>query len=130
MSLTDNFDKLNKDKLGNKNDPPKSEAGKEIERYDSPGNVRNLCLVQPDGKRLFLNYAYLISGEFLPDDNSITLTYTTHVIKLKGHNLQPLHESLMAHVPKQITCVEKRYEATKEETETVVSEIVIKENIS
>jgi hypothetical protein len=127
MSLTENFDKRNKDNSGKKDEQQKPEAGKEIERYDTPGQVRNLCFVQPDGEKLFLNYAYMISGKFSPD-GTITLFYTTHTVTLKGRNLEALHESLQAQVPKQIACVEKRYEATKGEVETVVTEIVIQKS--
>ncbi len=119
MGLTDNFNKLSEKKDGEPSPP-------EIERYDAPDSVRNLCFVQPDGKRLFLNYAYLVSGEYVPEEDSINLVFTTHTVKLTGHHLDALYESLAEHVPKKIACVDKRYEATEGETEAVVTGMDIK----
>jgi len=125
MNLTGNFDKLNKGKDGQKNDPSKPNDEQEIENYSTTGQVRNLCFVLADGKRLFLNYAYLVSGEYSPEANTIKLVYTTHEITLKGRNLEGLFESLMAHVPRQIMAVEKRYQGMKEDVEIAVFEIII-----
>lgn len=124
MNLTSNFDKLHK---GNKEDASKTDDSKGIEHYaiSGPGPVRNLCFIQPNGDRLFLNYAYLIAGAFSAENNVITLSYTSHSITLKGRHLGDLFESLMAQTPRQIACLEKRYIETREETETVVTEIVI-----
>lgn len=125
MNLTGNFDKLNKGKDGQNTDASKPDDTQEIENYSTTGHVRNLCFVQTDGKRLFLNYAYLVSGEYSPEANTIKLVYTTHEITLKGRNLECLFESLMSHVPRQIVAVDKRYEGTKEESEIVVNAINI-----
>ncbi len=128
MSLTGNFDKLNKGNGGQGTVPPDLSMD-ETENYATPSQTRNLCFVQPDGKRLFLNYAYLVSGEYSPEANTIKLVYTTHEITLKGRNLEGLFESLMAHLPRQIVAHEKRYEGTIGEMVTVVFElnIVIKQ---
>lgn len=128
MSLTGNFDKLNKGNGGQGTVSPDLSMD-ETDNYATPSQVRNLCFVQPDGKRLFLNYAYLVSGEYSPDTNTIKLIYTTHEITLKGRNLESLFESLMAHLPRQILAVERRYELTMEEISMVVFEmnIVIKQ---
>jgi hypothetical protein len=126
MNLTGNFDKLNKGKDGQNTDTSKPDETQEIENYSTTGQVRNLCFVQADGKRLFLNYAYLVSGEYLPEANTINLIYTTHEITLKGRNLEGLFESLMAHVPRQIMAVEKRYDGMKEEKVMMVNEIIIR----
>lgn len=125
MNLTGNFDKLNRGKDGQNTDASNPNDTQEIENYSTTGHVRNLCFVQTDGKRLFLNYAYLVSGEYSPEANTIKLIYTTHEITLKGRNLEGLFESLMGHVPRQIVAVEKRYEGTKEEGDTVILEINI-----
>lgn len=126
MSLTSKFDRLQKGNTGNENDASQTDDRKEADRYATAGHVRNLCFIQPNGEQLFLNYAYLISGAFSPENNIITLSYTTHIITIKGHHLDVLFDSLMAQIPKQIVCVDKRYEAAIDETETVVTEIVIK----
>ena len=125
MSLTGNFDKLNKGKDGQKNDPSKPDDAQEIENYSTTAQVRNLCFVQTDGKQLFLNYAYLVSGEYSPEANTINLAYTTHEITLKGRNLDGLFESLMSHMLRQIVAVEKRYEGMKDKSDIVVYEINI-----
>lgn len=125
MNLTGNFDKLNRGKDGQNTDASKPDETQEIENYSTIGHVRNLCFVQTDGKRLFLNYAYLVSGEYSPEANTIKLVYTTHEIMLTGRNLDGLFESLMAHVSRQIVAVDKRYKGTKEESEIVVNAINI-----
>ncbi len=124
MSLTKNFDKLNKGNA-DKDSPQNSDAENGIEQFSTPGHVRNLCFVQPDGARLFLNYAYLVSGECLPEASTILLSYTTHEVTLKGRNLSGLYDSLMTHMLKQVVAIDKRYEATKDATEPVVFEIAI-----
>lgn len=125
MNLTGNFDKLNRGKDVQNTDASNPNNTQEIENYSTTGHVRNLCFVQVDGKRLFLNYAYLVSGEYLPEANTIKLVYTTHEITLKGRNLEGLFESLMAHMSRQIVAVEKRYEGMKEGGDTVILEINI-----
>lgn len=125
MNLTGNFDKLNRSKDGQNTDASNPNDTQKIENYSSTGHVRNLCFVQADGKRFFLNYAYLVSGEYSPEANMIKLVYTTHEITLKGRNLEGLFESLMAHMPRQIVAFEKRYEGMKEENGIIVYEIII-----
>ncbi|GEC77930.1 hypothetical protein [Flavobacterium aquatile] len=127
MNLTGNFDKLNRGKDGQNTDASNPKDTQEIENYSTTGHVRNLCFLQADGKRLFLNYAYLVSGEYSPEANTIKLVYTTHEITLKGRNLEGLFETLMAHVPRQIVAVDKRYEGTKEESEIVVYDVIVKD---
>lgn len=124
MSLTGNFDKLNKGNGGQGTVPPDLSMD-ETENYASPSQVRNLCFVQPDGNRLFLNYAYLVSGEYSPEANMIKLIYTTHEITLKGRNFEGLFQSLMLQIPRQIIAVDRRYELIEGERDTAVYEIAI-----
>jgi len=127
MSLTFKFDKLNENnpkKRDGKKDMPGAE--KDIEVFDKAGQVRNVCFIETDGKCLFLNYSYLVSGEFSPADRIITLTFTTHTIILKGHNLESLFEEFIEHLPKLIKCIDKRYEAMKDKSEGFVTEIIVK----
>lgn len=121
MSLRYKFDKLNE------NDPEKKESqgSPEIERFDAPANVRNLCLVPLSGKMLFLNYSYLMSGEYSPDDGTITLTFTTHTVTLKGRNLENLFADFVNHMPKIVSCVDERYADIKSESDIQVSKIDI-----
>jgi hypothetical protein len=125
MNLTGNFDKLNRGKDGQNTDASNPNDTQEIENYSTTGHVRNLCFVQADGKRLFLNYAYLVSGQYSPEANTIRLVYTTHEITLKGRNLEGLFESLMAHVPRQIVAVDERYESLKVTESVIVDKITI-----
>ncbi|CAM3285613.1 hypothetical protein FLLO111716_01030 [Flavobacterium longum] len=124
MSLTGKFDAHNRRKSGKIGSDQKDEAV--IERFKNASNARNLCLILQDGKRFFLNYAYLISGEYSPKDGVITLTFTTHTIVMKGNKLEVLYENLMFHLPKVINQVNKRYESL--ESDTAVHEIIISPN--
>lgn len=126
MSLTSNFDKLYK---RHEKKPEKQEGQTDaLTNYETEGSVRNLCFVQQDGKRIFLNYAYLVSGEYDPEASIITLTYTTHVVTLRGYSLEGLYENLMNQICKNIGCVDSRYlvDNEKEKTNTLVFEINIK----
>lgn len=97
---------------------------------DSAGNVRNLCLCWLDGRRLFLNYAYLVTGEFTPGDetNIIKLGFTSHNVTLQGYGLDVLFSELLGHSPRFIHQVDPRYEKIEvSERETVVA-IGVEEN--
>lgn len=124
MGLTDKFDKRN----GGQKENPEKKDGRPDEpaNYPTTGDVRNLCFIQPDGKRQFLNYAYLIGGKYDPEASEIALTYTTHIVTVKGVNLEPLFESLMVQVPKEIVCADKRYLGEQNESMTFILEISIK----
>jgi hypothetical protein len=98
------------------------------EAYYGQGNTRNICFAWPDGRKLFLNYAYLVSCDYLPDENSLTLTWTTHTVTLKGFSLHILFDELMLHLPRQIVCTDPRYNATAEKDMPVVNEIHITAN--
>jgi hypothetical protein len=127
MNLTGNFDKRDKNRLQSDTEP-ESQSMYENEQFIKAGRVRNLCFVQPDKKKLFLNYSYLISGEFSPETNTITLVYTTHEITISGRNLEPLFEKLGMHLQKTVVTVDKRYIGTFETDELVVTSIVIASN--
>jgi hypothetical protein len=111
------------------NDPTKKEAVEEkLQSFPSHSHARNLCIVWEDGKRMFLNYAYLISGELLPEESMLTLTFTTHTVQFKGSRLEILFEEFTNHLIKQIACTDERYNATIGEDEAVVNEIVVVKN--
>lgn len=113
-------------KFGNYDDNQETGEQKPVfEKYDSQGQVRNICFVQADGKQIFLNYSYLISGESSPVENSITLLFTTHTVTLKGNNLEKLYAELSTQITKAIYCIDKRYIQIKNETDSVVTEISI-----
>jgi hypothetical protein len=79
--------------------------------YHAPGHARNLCLVWPDGKRFFLNYAYLIAGELNLDGekNVILLHFSSHTVTLAGYGLGALFRELLDHLPRIIFAVDERY---------------------
>lgn len=111
------------------NDKPRQEAEQSVSRafdevYPDEGHARSVCFVWPDGKRMFLQYSYLVSGEYLPDVSTITLTFTTHIIVLKGVNLEGLFYDLMNQIIRQITCVDERYNLVGDDEKFVVNKIV------
>lgn len=93
--------------------------------YNEESHARNLCFVWPDGRRKFLNYSYLVSGEYSPDASSITLAFTTDVFVLKGVNLESLFYEIMDHLAKQVICTDARYNVIEEDQKFVVNEIQV-----
>ncbi len=123
--LTYKFDKFNENDPSKK-DETKAEDVKDIHRFYAEAHVRNLCLIDSSGKQAALNYSYLMSGEYIPDENAIMLFFTTHNITLKGANLENLFMEFMNHLIKQVICLDKRYIETKNENEPYITEIFIK----
>ena len=114
-------------------DPTNSESTKQDENelfYQGSGHTRNVCFVWSNEKRLFLNYAYLVSGEFNPNEekNLITLTFSSHTVSLSGYNLESLHSALMDHLPRLIFEVDSRYALNSEKEEVIVIKIIIEKN--
>lgn len=97
------------------------------EFYSEEGHARNICFVWEDGKRLFMNYGYLVFGEYSPEGNTIKLFFTTHSFILTGVNLESLFYDLMHHVAKQVICTDKRYNLIGEEEKSVVNEVYFEE---
>ncbi len=95
------------------------------ENYPSAGNARNICFSWPDGRRVFLNYAYLISGEFDSINNLITLQFTTHEASIKGIGLNELFGLLLQHKIQKIAIVDKRYSNLEVETDFAVHDVTI-----
>lgn len=93
------------------------------EEYKISSSVRNLCLIWPDGRKKFFNYAYLVSADYFPGDGLIQLTFTSATILLKGIKLNVLYEKLLFHTPVKITCQDERYNQIGEE-EYWVNEIL------
>ena len=116
-----NFEKLNNASDGQQN--ADGSPGNEI--FKNSSNVRNLSLVLANGKMMFLNYAYLVSGEYNPDKSTIHLFFTTHYIELKGHALEGLYLELLQHLPRQITCSDERYNEVSDAGRYVVNNIII-----
>ena len=102
------------------------DAQDESALYDTPGNVRNLCFVWPDGRMKFLNYAYLISANFNPIEGEIMIIFSSSKIILKGHSLVTLFKLLITFQVKLITCVDCRYQNI-EGLEPQITEILLYE---
>jgi len=92
--------------------------------YQHPGHGRNLGFEWQDERRLFLSYSYLISCEFTPIDGCIILSFTPHVVTLKGVGLLQLYNELMDHLPKRISCADARYNSLLEKDQYAVNEIL------
>ena len=129
MTLTSNFDKFNNEKSG-KTASGQQADDESVTNYAAPGQTRNLCFVQLDGRRKFLNYAYLVFGDYSPGENEIILSFTSHTVTMKGQHLLSLYESLQSQIPKQIACTDKRYLATEDVSKPIVTSILIVESLS
>lgn len=101
----------------------------EEENENSFNAVKNVCFVQPDGSRMFLNYGYMVSGEYSPQNNTITLGFTSHIVTLSGTDLENLFYELMFHIPKQIECANQRYSTLNENDKIHITKIEIQINI-
>src|SRR5689334_21281646 len=93
------------DQLQNKNtlkNQAEEKSDKDFSMHTSESYVRNLLFVQKDGKQIFLNYAYLISGEYDPDANEIVLIFSSHIVYLRGQLLEGLYRAILEQSPKEI----------------------------
>ncbi|MBU7569085.1 MAG: hypothetical protein KAF41_00385 [Flavobacterium sp.] len=86
--------------------------------------VKNVCFVLLDGKHIFLNYNYLVAGEFFPEENKIMLHFTSHKVTIQGYNLEKLYHDLMQHTLKMIVAINERYREGLKENFSVVVEII------
>ena len=93
------------------------------DRYIAPSYARNICFVLADGRRLFLNYGYLVSAEYLPEDGMIILSFTSHIVTLKGIHFEKLFYDLMQGYPRQIVYQDARYNDAEETDKPIVNEI-------
>lgn len=101
---------------------------KHADFYEQGGHARNVCFALLDGRKMFLNYAYLVSGEYLPQQNRIVLAFTSHAVTLIGLWLDDLYYAFMYHLAKHVRCVDARYNATANDGESIVNEIIIVSN--
>jgi len=95
--------------------------------YPNVSNTRNLLLVMADSNRKFLNYSFLISGDYLKSEGYIRLEFTTHIVTMKGLQLEQLYNALFEHRVKIIVCRDARYNALEGEG-FVVNEMVVVSN--
>ena len=122
--------KLHYDRL-REGDPTKPEAAAATSDdgtfYDEPSHARNLCVAWPDGKRQFLNYAYLVGGDFTPGEetNVITLYFSNNTVTLKGYRLEALFMALLDNLPKQLVVADARYVQAGDSERAIVKEVLI-----
>jgi hypothetical protein len=123
------FDEMREGDPTNQQDIPQKNDQKNDENafYLRSGHTRNVCFVWANEKHLFLNYAYLIAGEFNPNDdkNLIKLIFSSHTILLYGYNLHALYVSLLDHMPRFIFETDERYSLGGELKESIVIEIIV-----
>lgn len=96
--------------------------------YETEGHTRHVCFVRLDGSRVFLNYAYLVSGDYMPDSNMIVLAFTSHIVILKGVHIEALYYQLMTQSNKQIICADERYNDLQDDNASIVNHIEITSN--
>lgn len=83
---------------------------------------RNICFVLKEGKQIFLGYNYLVAAEYSPEENLITLTFTTHKVMVKGYNIEKLFEDLRQQIPKTLGVMDERYNML-EQNKVLINEI-------
>ncbi len=97
-----------------------------IDKYTHNTNTRNLAFQWPSGRVKFYNYSYLVSCDFLPDDNKIILEFASEIVELIGTRLSLLAELLLDHTPRIIAVTEKRYEMLDDTEHWVITSITVK----
>ena len=114
-------------------DPTKPENASETTEsgsfYETPGHSRNLCLVWPDGRRMFLSYAYLAAGKFAVESefNIINLYFSLHTVTVKGYALESLFMQLLDQMPRLISESDSRY-ASSERHQCIIIEMIVSKN--
>lgn len=110
--------------------PPEEEEGigEEVkgEYYVRAGQTRNIVFQWLNGKKLFLNYSYLVSVEYSAEEtevNVLTLGFTSHTVRLEGYRLEDLFDKLVMHLPAIIVQQDERYAATSDEKEPIITNI-------
>ena len=107
------------------NAPDKDGGSDSVISHSAPSADRKLCLVLLDSSRLSLNYNFMVWSEFYPDQNTITLGFTSHSITLVGLSMEKLYEALEQHLPQRIICKDSRYNTLVEPGKPVINKIEI-----
>lgn len=116
---------FDKSHIGNENNGKVADGTTVLEnkQYEQEGYNRNVCFVKEDGSRIFLSYSHLITGVYQPDENSIELTFTSHIVYVKGAKLESLYYQLMSQVVKQLVCTDPRYNLLSDDNIYVINEL-------
>lgn len=106
--------------------PQPAEHSHEIDEfYKEPSDTRNIAFVWPDGRRLCLNYGFLVAVEYAVPEHTIIMTFTSHVVTLTGVNLIGLFYDLMQRLPRQIVEMDRRYNIIGDNEKANVNEIIV-----
>lgn len=95
----------------------------DIDYYTHNNGVRNVCFILLNDNRIFLNYGYLVSCEFMQEKNEITMGFTTHTVKLRGVYLLELFEDFQMHLPRVIRAKSERYNVIGNDKIPIVNKI-------
>lgn len=105
-------------------EPEQEEANMDENEFSDNDYVRNVCFVWPDGRRKFMNYGRLDSGEISPEKDNIRLFFGSEVIELIGLNLENLFTSFALHKRKYVFCDDARYnDLNEDDNATIINEI-------
>lgn len=125
--IDDYFDKATGNgKKEEKQDVPKIA----ISKTPSLQTSRSVNFVWLDGNQHAFTYSYLVhvSFETCDNKNSITASFTTHDVILKGFGLDPLYQLIRNHQIDTVEQVDERYQALEsDESESMVTDITIEE---
>lgn len=116
------FDQMQENKQP-EDQPVADHSVESMESYTTPSGARNICFGWPDGKRLFLNYSYLVSGEYAPEQNEIFLQFTSHHVMIAGARLEILYDSIMHQMAKLVSSRDTRYETFDDTDKPVIQAI-------
>jgi hypothetical protein len=124
--MSQNF-KLRSDEI-QENDVGKDFRNPEVSQhriYDDEGHIRNISFILPEGKRIFLNYAYLISGECSSDDETLTLRFTSGSVVLQGFRLSKFYNEIFLQKTLEVGIIDKRYNATISNLSPIINSIKV-----
>ena len=78
--------------------------------------------VRLDGEAFALPYTHL-SLIKCEGDRTLTLSFSTHLVKIEGERLRPLYEALMDHSVRYVTAAEPRQRNANASSEPVITDI-------
>lgn len=107
-------------------EPPAVDKGEDM-LYPTPGNARTLDIVWPDGRRMALNYAYLVSSELKAegDGEMILLTFTSSQVQIKGYNLVEMYNLIVGQEVKSVEVVDARYRDLSDTRKSFIAEVAV-----
>jgi len=124
------FDQMRDNNPAKTESEPENDIGSNDGMFHNYGHARNLCLVWPDGRQSFFNYAYLVSANFHPKDdiNLIQLNFSSHEVTITGYSLEQLFLQLLDHLPRIIKAIDRRYVPSGLLEKGIVVEIQVEEH--